>query len=58
MGMITVKRPGGTTIKVYEIERVLVDLLKIRYDADLEQVIPAYKSYASYKYKNINKLFS
>lgn len=57
VGITSVKRPGGTTVKVYEIERVLVDLLKPKYDADLEQVIPAYKRYAASKKKDVNKLF-
>lgn len=57
VGMTTVQRPGGTLVKVYEIERVLVDLLKPRYDADLEQVIPAYKRYAASKKLNLNKLY-
>jgi predicted transcriptional regulator of viral defense system len=57
IGITSVKRPGGTTAKVYEIERVLIDLLRPRYDADLEQVIPADKRYAASKKKDVNKLF-
>lgn len=57
VGITSVERPGGTSVKVYEIERVLVDLMKPRYDADLEQVIPAYKRYAASHKKDINKLF-
>lgn len=57
MGSISVQRPGGTRVDVYEIERTLVDLTRPKYDADLEQVIPAYKRYAHSKEKDINKLF-
>ncbi|MGX7130874.1 type IV toxin-antitoxin system AbiEi family antitoxin domain-containing protein [Enterococcus songbeiensis] len=57
MGIIEAKRPGGTLVKVYEIERVLAELLKPKYDADFEQVIPAFKRYATDKEKDVNKLF-
>ncbi|MFV0361500.1 MAG: abortive phage infection protein [Suipraeoptans sp.] len=57
VGAISVQRLGGTKVKIYEIERVLVDLMKPKYDADLEQVIPAYKRYAASKKKDVNKLF-
>ena len=56
-GIINVKRSGGTFVRVYCIERTLVDMLKKRYDADFEQLIPAIKQYAKYKDKNINGLF-
>jgi len=48
---------NGAEIKIYEIERTLVDLLKPRYDTDFEQLIPALKRYAAYDKKDINKLF-
>ena len=48
---------NGTQIRVYDIERTLVDLLKPRYEADFEQLIPALKRYANYEKKDINKLF-
>lgn len=57
VGVTSVQRPGGTEVRVYEIERVLVDLMKPKYDADLEQIIPAYKRYAASKKKDVNKLF-
>lgn len=56
LGETTVVR-NDLTIRVYSIERTLVDLLKPRYDADYEQLIPALKQYASYDKKNVNKLF-
>ncbi|MDH6367961.1 MULTISPECIES: type IV toxin-antitoxin system AbiEi family antitoxin domain-containing protein [unclassified Breznakia] len=57
VGVTSVQRPGGTEVTVYEIERVLVDLMKPKYNADLEQVIPAFKRYAASKKKDVNKLF-
>jgi len=56
LGESEIKR-NGLAIRVYSIERTLVDLLKPRYDADLEQLIPALKKYAGYSKKDINKLF-
>ena len=49
---------NGMKVRVYNIERTLVDLLKSRYDVDYEQLIPALKRYATYDKKDINKLFS
>ena len=48
---------NGEKIKVYNIERTLVDLLKPRYDLDYEQLIPALKKYAAYEKRDVNKLF-
>jgi predicted transcriptional regulator of viral defense system len=56
-GVITVLRSGGTNIKVYKIERTLVDLLKPRYAPDMEQFIPAIRRFAAGKSKNLNELF-
>ena len=48
---------SGQEIWVYDIERTLVDLLKPRYAADYEQLIPAIKKYAGSEERDINKLF-
>ncbi|GAA0485821.1 Abortive infection protein AbiEi [Alkalibacterium sp. s-m-22] len=56
LGRTTIVR-NGLTIRVYSIERTLVDLLKPRYEADYEQLIPALKQYAAYDKKDVNKLF-
>ena len=48
---------NGLEIRVYSIERTLVDLLRPRYDTDKEQLIPALKRYAAYDKKDVNKLF-
>jgi hypothetical protein len=57
IGVIERERPGGTKVKVYNIERTLADLLKTRYDADYEQLLPAIKRYATSVGKDINLLF-
>ena len=56
-GIIEIERSGGTSIRVYCIERTLVDMMKKRYDGDLEQLIPALKRYATYQEKDINLLY-
>jgi len=53
----TLLNRNGSNIVVYEIERTLIDLLKPRYNADYEQLIPALKKYANFAKKDINKLF-
>lgn len=57
VGKIVLNR-NGTDILTYNIERTLVDLLKPRYDADMEQLIPALKRYANSIEKDVNKLFN
>ena len=57
LGILDMDRLGGD-IRVYEIERTLVDLLKPKYDADIEQLIPALKKYSKYEKRDINKLYS
>ena len=56
-GIIEINR-HGMNVRVYEIERTLVDLIKPKYDVDNEQLIPALKKYAKYDKRNINKLYS
>ena len=56
-GVIEIKRSGGTFVRVYCIERTLVDMMKTRYDGDLEQLIPALKRYATYQSKDVNLLY-
>ncbi|MBC1925573.1 type IV toxin-antitoxin system AbiEi family antitoxin domain-containing protein [Listeria innocua] len=57
LGMIEMKRSGGQLVKVYNMERTLVDLVKPRYQADKEQLVPAFKQYARWDKKNIPQLF-
>ncbi|MBC2137428.1 transcriptional regulator [Listeria innocua] len=55
-GMIEIERSGGQLVKVYNRERTLVDLVT-RYQADKEQLIPAFKQYARWDKKNVPQLF-
>ncbi|EHD1589208.1 hypothetical protein JR590_003000 [Listeria monocytogenes] len=55
-GMIEIERSGGQLVKVYNMERTLVDLVT-RYQADKEQLIPAFKQYARWDKKNVPQLF-
>ncbi|MCQ9210586.1 type IV toxin-antitoxin system AbiEi family antitoxin domain-containing protein [Granulicatella seriolae] len=57
LGVMDLQRSPSNTIQVYDVERTLVDLLKSRYDADKEQLIPAFKKYALRNDKDINKLY-
>ncbi|MGL9730325.1 type IV toxin-antitoxin system AbiEi family antitoxin domain-containing protein [Enterococcus sp. DIV0756] len=53
----TIINRNGRALSVYTIERTLVDLLKPRYDSDMEQLIPALKRYANSTEKDVNRLF-
>ena len=57
LGIVDLNRSAGMKIRIYEIERTLVDLMKPKYDVDLEQFIPAIKKYTLSSKKDINKLF-
>jgi predicted transcriptional regulator of viral defense system len=54
----TILRSGETYVRVFDIERTLVDLLSKKYDADKEQVFPALKQYFRSSEKNITKLMT
>lgn len=45
IGVVNVKRSGGTTVKVFEIERTLNDLLKAKYKTDNELIMTVLKQY-------------
>ncbi|EOH87998.1 hypothetical protein I588_03201 [Enterococcus pallens ATCC BAA-351] len=55
-GVTNVERSGGTTVKVYEIERTLLDLLKPKYKTDKELLVEALKQYIHSEAGNIAKL--
>lgn len=55
IGIEEVKR-NGMILRVYNIERTLVDLLKPRYNTDNEQFIPALKKYSVYEKRDFNLL--
>lgn len=57
LGIETLQRTSEESIKIYNIERTLVDLVRPRYHADLEQLLPAFKRYVASEKKDINKLF-
>lgn len=57
LGKTVIEKAPSNEIVVYDVERTLVDLLKSKYDADMEQLIPAFKRYAASKTKDVNKLF-
>ncbi len=48
----------GLRVRVYNIERTIIDLLKPKYDADKEQLIPVLKKYSKYKQKSLSKLYT
>ena len=48
--------PAGNSIKVYDIERTLCDMVKARHRADIQVINQAMKTYTSSKEKDIAKL--
>lgn len=55
-GIVTVERSDGTTIRVYDLERALVEILRPGYMADTQQVLQGYQMYAQSRW-NLSKLF-
>lgn len=55
LGVIEIKSPSGNTIKVYNLERSLCDVLRGSVN-DIQIINPAMKKYANFKEKDINKL--
>lgn len=58
LGIITMSSPAGNSIKVYDIERTLCDIVKGRHRSDIQVINQAMKTYASSKDKDIAKLMS
>lgn len=56
LGIIEMSSPAGNSIKVYNIERTLCDMVKARHGADIQVINQAMKTYASSKEKDIAKL--
>ena len=56
LGIINAKSPGGNSIRVYNTERTLCDILKGRSCTDIGIVTDAFKRYASLDQKNIPML--
>lgn len=58
LGIITMPSPSGNSVKVYDIERTLCDIVKARHRADIQVINQAMKAYASSKNKDIEKLMN
>ena len=58
LGMITASSPNDNQVKVYDIERTLCDIVKVRHRADIQVINQAMKTYASSKNKDIAKLMN
>lgn len=56
LGVIEMTSPFGMTIKVYDIERTVCDIIKYKNKMDSEIFSKALKEYARSKNKNLNKL--
>lgn len=56
LGLITMTSPGGNSVKVYDIERTLCDIVKYRHRTDIQVLNQAMKTYADSKNKDISKL--
>jgi len=56
LGIMTLSSPSGNTIKVYDIERTLCDMVKTRHKADIQVVNQAMRMYAGSQQKNIARL--
>jgi predicted transcriptional regulator of viral defense system len=56
LGIVEVQSETGHSVKVYDIERTIVDLINPRYNADIEQLIPAIKQYMRSEKRDVQKL--
>lgn len=58
LGIIGMASPAGNPIKVYDIERTLCDIVKVRHRVDIQVINQAMKIYAGAKEKDIAKLLN
>ena len=56
LGITTLSSPSGNTLKVYNIERTLCDMVKTRHKADIQVVNHAMRMYAGSQQKNVARL--
>ena len=56
-GIIEIERLPGQFIKVYEVERVLVECLRPVHQVDLQIIAPAFKKYFQQNKIHLHKLF-
>ena len=57
LGIVEIRTPFGITVRAYDLERTLCDLVRGRGVANSQIVVPAIKAYARKSDKNIGKLF-
>jgi predicted transcriptional regulator of viral defense system len=58
LGLTTVKSPHGNTIKTFNLERTVCDLLRSRNQIDIQQVNDALKRYVQSKEKDLDLLYN
>lgn len=56
LGIMTVSTPSGKSIKVFDIERTLCDMVRKRHKADIQMVNQAMRIYAGSREKDIGRL--
>lgn len=56
LGIMTQASPSGNSLKVYDIERTLCDMVKTRHKADIQVVNQAMRMYAGSREKDIGRL--
>ena len=56
LGVINGKTPGGNTVRLYNAERTLCDILKGRSNVEIQIVVEAFKRYAKLDEKDIPRL--
>ena len=56
LGIMTLASPSGNSLKVYDIERTLCDMVRTRHKADIQVVNQAMRMYAASREKDIGRL--
>ena len=56
LGIMTLASPSGNSLKVYNIERTLCDMVRTRHKADIQVVNEAMRIYAGSREKDIGRL--
>ena len=56
LGIMTLASPSGNSLKVYDIERTLCDMVRTRHKADIQVVNHAMRMYAGSQQKNVARL--
>ncbi|MCK5811723.1 MAG: type IV toxin-antitoxin system AbiEi family antitoxin domain-containing protein [Clostridiales bacterium] len=58
LGVVKILSPSGNFIRVYDVERTLCDIVKVKHNADIQIVNQAMKIYARSKDKDIAKILN